>query len=225
MKTKIALVANQKNDIELYLKKITRHDVEIVVVPSFQNLEKILMENAFNGIIVDLKTKLALPKEEKELAYQIIDHYPVLQSRIIPDSNKIQGMPFGKTHKDVTLDTFISNECPAFSARKVREGIRRKLHLNVLLSKSGQFTKEDIERTVTLNISKGGCFIVSATPFNKNTSVVFIIKELKIKTPIVGEIRWCIPWGKHYRIPGIGIKFEDIQEEQIQEMIKSRRSG
>lgn len=219
-KSKVALVATQKADIEIYLKHLVRHDVEIQVTASFKQLEDFLAKEPYNGIIVDLKTKLSLPREEKELAYQLLEHYPVLQSRVIPHSNRLQIMPFGKAQKDVSLEGFLNEQCPDFPARKIRSAIRRRIHFNVLLSRNGNFSVEDLERTVTLNVSRDGCFIVTGSNWSKQASVPFIIKELEVKTPIVGEIRWSIPWGQCSKIPGIGIKFEDIQPSQHRELIE-----
>ena len=219
-KPKVALVATHKADIEVYLKHLVKHDVEIQVVASLKQLENFLSSEPYNGIIVDLKTKLSLPRGQKELAYELLEHYPVLQSRIIPNSNRLQIMPFGKAQNDVSLETFLREECLGFAARKIRSSIRRKIHFNILLSRNGSFSMQDLERTITLNVSRDGCFIVTPSKWPEHASVPFIIKELELKTPIVGEIRWSIPWGQGMQVPGIGIKFEDIQPSQQQELVE-----
>ena len=220
MAPKIALVAGKKEDVDTYLKNLQDYDAEIKVCESFKELECCLAIESYNGIIVDLRTKLSVPRDQKVLAYDLLEHYPVLQSRIIPDSGRLQTMPFGKAQRDVSMEVFLSEECPNFAARKIRSAIRRTIHFNVVLSKSGNFTANEVEKTVTLNVSRDGCYILSTQQFEDRSSVAFIIKELKHRTPIVGEIRWVIPWGKTMRIPGIGVKFEDIHRDQLAEMVE-----
>ena len=218
MPTHIALVANQKEDVEIYLKHLDKPGVTLKVVSSFKQLEKLLSSDPCNGIIVDLKTKLGAPRDEKELVYELLDHYPVLQSRIIPGSRKMQALPFGKAARDISLEAFLSGECPGFDARTIRAGIRRRIHFNILLSRTGSFTMDDLERTVTMNASKAGCFIITTAEWNRHSSVAFIIRDLAVKTPVVGEIRWRVPWGRKLKMPGIGIRFEDIQASQLNEL-------
>ena len=218
MPTHIALVSNQKEDVEIYLKNLDKPGVTLKVVSSFKQLEKLLSSDPYNGIIVDLKTKLGVPRDEKELVYELLDHYPVLQSRIIPGSRKMQILPFGKTTRDISLEAFLSDECRGFNARTIRTGIRRRIHFNILLSRTGSFTMDDLERTVTMNASKEGCFIITTADWSRYSSAAFIIRDLAVKTPVVGEIRWCVPWGRKLKMPGIGIRFEDIQASQLNEL-------
>ena len=115
---------------------------------------------------------------------------------------------------------FYPKSAPISLPAKIRSAIRRTIHFNVVLSKSGNFTANEVEKTVTLNVSRDGCYILTTQQFEDRSSVAFIIKELDHRTPIVGEIRWVIPWGKTMRIPGIGIKFEDIHCDQHAEMVE-----
>ncbi|MFZ1986824.1 MAG: PilZ domain-containing protein [Desulfatitalea sp.] len=222
-KVKIILVVAEPGLLKAYIECFKAYDIEIEAVESLVGLEKKLSEDTFNGIIVDLKTKLMAPRDDKELAYEMLEHYPVLQCRILPDSGKLQSMPFGKAKKEVTLDSFMTELCPAFDARKIRSSQRKPIVFNVLLSKNGNFTATEVERTFTVNVSKGGCYIATCQKLSLGDSVAFIIKELSNRAPIVGEIRWQIPWGETMAIPGIGIKFEDIEKGQIKELTEKFR--
>ena len=75
-----------------------------------------------------------------------------------------------------------------------------------------------IERTVTINCSRGGAFFFSAQDWKDLNTVWFIINELQDKSPIVGKIRWAIAWGKALKIPGIGISFKHINPNQMEEL-------
>ncbi|MDA8139088.1 MAG: PilZ domain-containing protein [Desulfobacteraceae bacterium] len=219
-KARIVLVVSDQALLSKYLTHLSAHPVEIKTVGSIKALEMVLSKEPFNGIIIDLKTKLNASRDQKELAYELLEHYPVLQSRIIPETGKLQALPFGKAQGDVTLEAFLTSLCPCFDARTVRTNPRKPIFFNVLLSKDGAFTAEQVERTFTLNVSRGGCFIASTQAWITGTNAAFILKELSIRTPIVADIRWCVPWGKKMAVPGIGVKFEDIDTRQAQELIE-----
>lgn len=218
MKTKIVLVATPGNHAKEYLAHIQKYDVDVKLVETFRNLENVLSQEPYNGIIVDLKTKLKAPREHKELAYEVLEHYPVLQARLIPESDKLQTIPFGKASKEISLEAFLTDLCPRFHARKIRTSIRRRVHFNTLLSSSGSFDMQDVVRTITLNVSAGGCFIITSQNMETGSNVAFIFKELATRTPIIGEVRWGVTWGRQMAVPGVGIKFEDIEDKQIQEL-------
>lgn len=222
-KARIVLVVSDPPLSAAYLKHLDSYQAEVKTVGSIKELERELSREGYNGIIIDLKTKLAAPRDQKELAYELLEHYPVLQSRIIPDSGKFQAMPFGKAKGEVSLDQFMTQVCPEFGARMVRSSPRKSLHFNVLLSRNGNFSGADVERACTLNVSKGGCFIVSTLNWLIGNSVAFIFKELTHTTPMVGEIRWHTPWGKAMAMPGIGIKFEDMEAGQARELVDKFR--
>jgi hypothetical protein len=221
----IALVVNQAAETEVYLKELRKYDVEINLVSGFKDLEHLLATGYYNGIIVDLKTKLSVDRDQKMLAHDLLEHYPVLQARVLLDPDQIQAMPLGKVQREASLDSFLTVECPSFEARCIRAAVRRSIHFNVLISENGSFGPDDMERTVTLDVSRNGCFIVTPYKWPDHANVAFIFKELTTETPIVGEIRWEVPWGQGMRIPGIGIRFEDIQLSQHQELIEKYSLG
>ncbi|MBT8339517.1 MAG: PilZ domain-containing protein [Desulfatitalea sp.] len=219
-KPKIVLVASESDQVDVYLKSFQVFDLELHTVPNITDLVRLLSREPFNGIVIDLKTKLKASHEEKELAYDVLEQYPVMQSRLILPSGKVQSMPVGKARKEVTIEDFFTRVCVAYQARKIRSDPRKSLNFNILLSRDGRFSVDAVERTFTINISRGGCFVPISSEWSIGQHVAFIIKELEDRTPIVGEIRWCVPWGKRLTVPGIGIKFEDIQKGQLNQLIE-----
>ncbi|MFZ1986066.1 MAG: hypothetical protein WAU91_16735, partial [Desulfatitalea sp.] len=57
-KVKIILVVAEPDLLKKYIAQFKAYDIEIEAVESLVGLEKKLSEDTFNGIIVDLKTKL-----------------------------------------------------------------------------------------------------------------------------------------------------------------------
>ena len=76
-----------------------------------------------------------------------------------------------------------------------------------------------MERTVTINVSKRGCFLFSAEDGMDGGNVWLTINELEDKTPIVGVVRWSVKWGRAMVMPGIGVAFESITPRQTDELV------
>jgi Tfp pilus assembly protein PilZ len=89
------------------------------------------------------------------------------------------------------------------------------------LSENKEFSAEHCERTVTVDLSREGCFVFSVRDWKPGDSAWFTIKELRDNTPICGLVRWCLKWGEGMRVPGIGLKFTEITESQAREIYDS----
>ena len=95
---------------------------------------------------------------------------------------------------------------------------RKRIHYNVVLSKSGDFSQGNTEKTVTLNVSKSGCFIYTTGNWRINDRAAFTFKELDDNKPILATVKWKTVWGKSMQIPGIGVEFKEIGETQIKKI-------
>ncbi len=218
MSIRLILVSIEGGARQAYLDAIKPFGVQMDMVSSFKELRKLLTKNMYNGVMVDLKTKIMGQREDKELVYEILDQFPLLQLSFEQKTGLIRSFHYGQPVGNKSLETFINNQCRSFKARKLRSSVRKQLHFNVIMSRTGDFSEDYIDRTVTINISKGGCFIYSTDKWKINDRVTFVIKELDDRKPILSEVRWNTEWGKTMQIPGIGVKFENIGEAQLKEI-------
>ena len=200
---------------QAYIDAVTPLGVKVETVPSFGKLHKMMIENCYNGVMVDLRTKMKASNEEKDLVHDVFEQFPVAQLNFDEKTGQIRSLHYGRTGKGESLESFIKEECRSFIARPIRSSIRKKIHFNVLLSKTGDFATEGIDRTVTMNVSKGGCFIYSVDDLQSDAKVMMVFKELEDQKPILGEVRWKALWGEAMQIPGIGVKFENLREGQL----------
>ena len=223
MNTKIILVCEDNEEKNTYLDALESLTVSVETVSSFKSLEGLLLEDPYHGVMVDLKTKIRAMQNEKELAYQILNKYPVVQLRIDEETGEIRTLSDGKSRHDATLEEFIEADCRRFEARAIRSSPRVKYHFNALLSKTEKYSEDNSERTITFNVSKGGCFIISSHEWKLKQPVSFRIKDIEDQAPISGEVRWYKPWGKSVGIPGIGVKINSIKESQLQEIYEKCR--
>ncbi|MBN2468917.1 MAG: PilZ domain-containing protein [Deltaproteobacteria bacterium] len=219
MDTRVVLVAREGEARNAYIREIRRCGVHVDTVSSFQDLRRMMTEVPYNGVLVDLETKIKAPANEKRISHEILSVFPVVQLRNDGKTDSVRTLYFGQLHGEKgTLENFLDVECRSFPPRTIRSNIRRDVYLNVLLSRKGDFSQKTASRSVTLNVSQGGCFIYSTEKWERAWTASFIIKALDDAMPITGEVRWTIPWGATMRLPGIGVRFQDIRHGQLEEI-------
>ena len=87
MKIKIILVAAEGEARQAYLSALEPFGVEVDVVPSFKKLRQELSKTHYNGVMVDIRTKIKWMREDTELAYKILDKYPLVQVKFEKKTN------------------------------------------------------------------------------------------------------------------------------------------
>jgi hypothetical protein len=219
MGTRLILICNEGAARRAYVKEAKALGADIDVVSNYHELYKTMIDSPYQGILIDLVTNMKMSKEEKFKARDVLEIFPALQLKWDADSGSIRSISFGKSSGSDSLDEFIRSECRSFTPRAIRLDMRKAVHLNVLLSRDETMIDKHLERSVTLNLSKGGCFLFSGLVWNNHATVWLMVKELRDKSPVVGEIRWMLEWGKHTTIPGIGVSFKQIKRGQIEELI------
>ena len=175
---------------------------------------------AYQGVMVDLVTSVKASREEKGIAQEILDVFPLIQLRWDPEANNIYTISSGAAAGSSTLAHFVAHECQPFKPRAIRLTVRKCLNFNILICKQEEMNQANTERSVTINASKEGCFLFSCQDWGNTSEVWFVINELKDKTPILGEIRWRQTWGKTMAIPGIGISIKQITPQQLAQLIE-----
>ncbi len=223
MDKRLILVSLEGKEKNKYLEIIEPLDVEVDTVSSFKDLQQLLTDKPYQGVMIDLKTKIKSSKNEKKLTHEILDQFPVVQLTVEGNTGEVKSLFSGKSEGTGSLEEFIKQDCASFPARSLRASVRSNIHFNTILSKTGGFQDCDVERTITIDISKGGCFVYSCYEWERKKQVSLILNDLEDKTSIVGEIRWKRPWGSALQIPGIGIKFLEIAKSQLNEIFEIRK--
>lgn len=174
-----------------------------------------MIDKPYNGVMIDVPTKIKASKEEKTLVHEILNKFPVIQLKWESKSGTIKTLSHNQYKSGGTLNDFINQECRSFNPRTIRASVRKNINFNVILANNNNFGEENIEKTITIDVSKEGCFIYSPKKWEIHSNVRFIINEIDDHTPIRGEVMWGIEWGKAMRIPGIGVMFNDIKSCQL----------
>ncbi len=218
MSIRVLLVCREGTSLQKYLDACKGQDARIDVASSFEGLIKAIVRIPYNGILIDMPTKLITLSKDKERVDTILELYPVARLTFNDKSGQLCVFYSNQTTENKTLDDFLAQQCRSFTARTIRSDQRKDVVFNVILSKCKDISLEDGEKTVIMNISKGGCFIFSNHKWEAGSDAWFIIKELTDQTPIRGEVKWKINWGQKMSVPGIGIQFMDISDSQVKEI-------
>jgi hypothetical protein len=219
---KLILVCKEGDARQAYLDETKALGVEVDVISSFYELLQTMTSNTYQGLMIDLVTQMKMSLEEKDVSKEILGFFPTIQLKWYAESGSICNISSGKTTTGGSLKEFINTECQSFTARAIRLNIRKMVHFNVLLSNDESMHEKFLERTVTINISKGGCFLFSDRDWSSCPNAWFIITELQDKTPMAGNIHWSVEWGNQMTIPGIGIGFKYIKQSQIAGLVDRR---
>jgi len=218
MAMRLILVCKEGPARQAYLREATSIGIAADPVATFGELFKAMITTAYQGVMVDLVTSVRASREEKGIAQEILDVFPLIQLRWDPETNNIHTISCGTAVGSNTLAHFVAQECQPFKPRAIRINVRKGINFNILMSNQEEMDQANTERSVTINASKEGLFLFSCQDWSNTPNVWFVINELTDKTPIVGEIRWRQPWNKDMVIPGIGIKFKQITKQQLNEL-------
>jgi hypothetical protein len=199
------------------LHEIDVPDVGLDTVSSLSALHSALLERPYAGLLLDVGILARSSREEKALVGDILELFPVVRLDHDPQTHQVRSLYFGQQGGDpVPLATFIHEHCRGFRARRIRRHMRRSLHLNVLLH-AGEGTAEEPERTNTLDVSTGGCFLYSIADWSGHSRVRLVIQELPDER-LQAVVRWQVPWGIPHRLPGLGVEFSDLSPRHEQDL-------
>jgi hypothetical protein len=211
---RILLIAQEGPARALYERVIREVGAMVDTVASIGDFQGAVTNAAYNGIVIDIPTKIQALNRHKDLVSSILDRFPVIQVNQAKTTGRIRALLYGRHERQGQLPDLIRETCLQGAPRRFRADKRRDIHFNLLLARRRDFDPGAIERTVTLNISPGGCFIYTTARYQKGQRVWIRILEMYDKTPIACEVIHKRKWGHEMAIPGIGVRFDALTEAQ-----------
>jgi Tfp pilus assembly protein PilZ len=218
MSIKIVLAVNNEYVRKSYLKEFKKYQVQIDTVASLGELYEVLTKTAYNGIMLDVPTRIMATADERILVQEAMGTYPVCGCNFDQDSDEIKVILNNEQHVKDKFDYFINQQCAHFPARKIRKSSRLSHPFKALLLTASGQPETGAEKTITVNVSNNGVFLFGVVDKKIGDTITFIIKDLDDKTPISGVVRWCTRWESSSRIPGYGIEFSTITSGQVQQI-------
>ena len=200
-----------------YLEALTECGAQVFVTSSFFDLSAEICSHTYHGLFLDLPTKMQAIKENKAYVYRLVERFPVSYLQIDRGSGEIRCFHFNR--KDgPTLRDFINGQCRTFIPQKIRLDVREDIHLPVLIYK--HYNSKRPERSITKDLSPGGCFIFSSRQWRAGHDIWIRFKDITDPQPIRAHIQMVVKWGKSRQIPGIGLQFKELSAIQAAELAK-----
>lgn len=219
MEIRTIVVAIDNELRNLYQQQVAALGVACDSAASLEELFSALKETAYNGLLIDLATLVKADRFEKAQCHELLRLYPTLRLRWDESSQQLRCLLYGSiANTGMSLKIFIDEHCRPFQSRRIRKHQRLKLHYNTLISKDDKFQRLDVERSTTLNISEGGCALLTTQQWELSETIWLRIMELQDQTPIQAKIcRWT-QWGTPMEIPLIGVCFTSITSAQLEQI-------
>jgi hypothetical protein len=204
----IIVIAYDDNTRKSLINSLTPFGVLSVPCETFCEAENLMLNDLFQGIVVDLTSMVKAKGEEKTVACSLTGFFPTLRVRAMGPMIIPMAMA-GDAKQDKSLADFIKNTCVAFAPRKLRAHKRRELFLPTIIKSD---VGEDEIRVCTLNISWGGMFIIDMNPDRYRLNEMLEVKLPDFKLQLEAEVLWVNAWG-HRKAPGIGVGFNALDEK------------
>jgi hypothetical protein len=218
MEVRLALLARPGPGRDQYLAAL-QGLAEVDAADTVTAFLELLHQRAYHGLLIDIPTQIKSPGKERDELAVILGRFPTARLNWRPDTGQLSVLVLAaSTTGDYTLGDFIENQCRHFRNTPIRSQSRMDLNLNLLLFREPPNDQAQAERTVTLDISWGGCFILTGGDWPLGSKAWVMLQELPAWQPIEVEVRWAQPWGQARRLPGIGVEFLNLSLEQVQEI-------
>jgi hypothetical protein len=216
---KLLLLSGNSEAVAACQKALEARGVHCAWAGSVADMHRQLLSTPFNGLILDVLTTARTSPKDRALLQEVSDYYPTLLMRWSTAAQKVRGLVFGEIlDKDDPLGDFVTRFCRPERCLSYRENRRYNIHFNVLLSDEQDFSEELVEKTVTLYLSRGGCFIISSRNWQNMDRAWIRLLELADPSPIQVQLCRYLAWGEQARIPGISVKFMNLPPGQQQEI-------
>lgn len=198
--------------------------VALVCVQTFMEFFRPGVFSPINGIFVDMPTYIRGSEEEKRLLTELVSFLPALRLKCHESTAEIRTLPFGTSYPGKsTPAVFVQKYCAPFIQRTIRTCERLLLNIPALLTVLSPAEGGTAIRTVTANISRGGCFLICFEQWRADDRGWLSLAELNDSAPVQVEVCWIRAWGEYRSLPGMGVRFIDLTEPQKIEL--SRLSG
>jgi hypothetical protein len=185
-------------------------------VETLSELFQTLAKTPYSGILLDVTTGLGISSREKRRLQAVLEIFPVMR---IDWDNRVVLSYYGQSQAtDLTLERFIQTQCQLFEARTIRTQERHDIHYNVTVYPNEHCRPEEGRRAVALDISEGGVFLVFLDNWTGSRQIWMRFMDMTDLTPVAGEVKRQINWGVRPRMPGLGISFTEITDNQLKEI-------
>jgi hypothetical protein len=216
---KVIILADTPQTLSIFGTALDNLGIHYEKAESVLKMRKKMQTAPFNGVILDVLTTIKAAPQEKIIIQEISELYPTLRLRWDSRNHCFRGLIIGETlDQKHPISDFLQRFCYSTPERVFRQHKRLPIHFNVLISQDEEFSENKTEKSVTLDISGGGCFLFSTRNWEKIDVAWVRFLDFSEKGPYRVQICRFLPWGRGKFFPGIGVKFVDLTPDQIKEL-------
>ncbi len=135
-----------------YCEELSKIGIQPDVVATFKELYDSMIQNSYNGVILDLKTKVQAHEEENTAIMSILERFPVAELRWDSNTKEIGIYYQGQQKEGGNLDDFVNRVCRLYDAKKISVESRFDMPLSVMLARNDDLREENIEKTISLKV-------------------------------------------------------------------------
>lgn len=208
---RLLLVVEDGISREDYCRELDVCGVEVVAVENIFPVPEAIADQRFNGLLLDIKAKMKAIRHSRAEVYRLTARFPtaLLQHDMHTRTVRIFHPGRGPTK---CLSDFVDKHCRHHHPQKLRSFPRKQAYLPVLLTVSD--TEQRPRRLVTKDISPGGCFLVSFQSWKLGERVrLSFVEDERLRT-ILAEVKRMVCWGEGRELPGVGVEFVELTQEQ-----------
>ena len=212
----LAVADDERRSIyEAFLKK------ERVICQAVSSLRDVAQQAArqpYNAIFLDMPLIVRASQYEKSLVEDALRALPHARLNITATTRQISILVSGESHESSQTPEEYLRYCCEQPVKIVLPRNRIPIHLNAVLAHTPDTAAS--ERTVCIDISPGGCFLFCVNDEISLQSTVWIrLVILNDPAPIQSTVCWKREWGMTNEIPGVGIRFDQMSEQQQTEIL------
>lgn len=217
MQPQILLVVADEERRSIFERFFKKERVICQAVSSLREVSTQIARQPYNAIFLDMPLIGHASRYEKSLVKDVLHAVP--HARLdITATREISVVVSGDDHESSHSPEEYLRYCCEQPVQTVVPQNRIQLNYNAVLSRSVDMAAA--ERTVCIDISPGGCFLFCVNEeITLNSSVWVNLIILNDSTPIPSTVCWKREWGMTNEIPGVGIRFEEMTEQQQSEIL------
>jgi hypothetical protein len=184
------------------------------MIPIFVKESGILIEKLklvdMAGLILELPKVMAAPRKDRDRLFNYAKTFPVLRTKINPRHGFVAYLDSKECFFN-NLDAAIGKRC------RNHDRIPVKLDCSFSAEKDPVMS-EGVEGRI-LDISPAGCFVHTKSAMLDESFIHLHIPDLENSRPIFSSIRWARARKLDDLLPGMGIMFIDLSDDQLENIL------
>ncbi len=162
------------------------------------------------GLVLELPKVMKASRDDRDRLFTYAKTFPVLRTKPNPRHGFVAYLDARECFF-MNLDAAIGKRCRSHNRVLVRLECLFSAEKDPVMSRG-------VGGTI-LDISPGGCFINTSSVMKDESFIHLHIPELENSRPIFSSVRWAKTDADDGTLPGMGIMFIDLSDDQLENII------